>query len=442
MNAPHQTPSLAKNVSRVSHLDLPGAGQVYVAGKHAYVGHITNNEGLGTSILDVSDPKKPRVLSQIAVGDRKSHSHKARVIGDIMIVNVEQNMTAIGRKADELPKLRTQLRAELGRDPTHRELAEKLGVKESDIPAVEAMEKTPYGEGGFKIYDVSDRAKPRLITHHKTYGRGVHRFDMDADYAYISTEMPGYIGNILVIYDIRNPAKPQEVSRWWLPGQHLGGGEKPTWPGRQHRLHHTLRVGDRLYAGCWHGGVRVVDVADIRKPRTIGEYNYHPPFPEPSHTFMGLPKPVNGRQIAIAIDEEDHAHSAEEMAKRRGRPHACMWVFDIGDLKKIQPLSVYEVSELDSPWSRAAPGRFGAHQFQEHMKGGDTLVYCAWFAGGLRIVDIADPTAPQEVGYYIPEPAPGKAAPQSNDVDVDERGLIYLGDRYNGFDILEFKPNA
>jgi hypothetical protein len=437
MNAPQQAPSLTKNVTRISHLDLPGAGQVYVAGKYAYVGHITNKEGLGTSILDISDPKKPRLLSQIPVGDANSHSHKARVIGDIMIVNMEQNATAIGRKADELPKLRSELRAALGRDPSHKELAEKLGVKESDIPAVEAMEKTPYNQGGFKIYDVSDRAKPKLVTHHKTHGRGVHRFDMDADYAYISTEMPGYVGNILVIYDIRSPARPEEISRWWLPGQHLAGGEKPTWPGRQNRLHHTLRVGNRLYAGCWHGGVRVVDVSDIRKPRTIGEYNYHPPFPEPSHTFMGLPKPVDGRQIAIAIDEEDHAHSAEEMAKRRGRPHGCLWVFDIGDVRNIKPLSIYEVSELDSPWSRAAPGRFGAHQFQEHMKGGDTLVYCAWFAGGLRIVDIADPTAPEEVGYYIPEPAPGKAAPQSNDVDVDERGLVYLGDRYSGFDILE-----
>jgi hypothetical protein len=442
MNAPHQTASLAKNVTRLSHLDLPGAGQVYVAGQHAYIGHITNAEGLGTSILDVSDPRKPKIVSQIAVGDRNSHSHKARVIGDIMIVNVEQNMTAIGRKADELPKLRAELRAELGREPTHRELAGRLGVKDSDIPAVEAMEKQPYDQGGFKIYDVSDRARPRLITHHKTHGRGVHRFDMDATYAYISTEMPGYVGNILVIYDIRDPARPQEVSRWWLPGQHLAGGEKPAWPGRQHRLHHTLRVGDRLYAGCWHGGVRVIDVTDIRRPKTVGAYNYHPPFPEPSHTFMGLPKPLAGRQIAIAIDEEDHAHSAEEMASRRGRPHACLWVFDIGDLKNIQPLAVYEVSELDSPWSRVAPGRFGAHQFQEHMKGGDTLVYCAWFAGGLRIVDIADPAAPREVGYHIPEPARGRAAPQSNDVDVDERGLIYLGDRYNGFDILEFNRRS
>ena len=94
MNAPHAAPSLTKNVTRVSRLELPGAGQVYVEGKYAYIGHITNKEGLGTSILDVSDPKNPKLLSQLPVGDKNSHSHKARVIGDIMIVNMEQNMTA------------------------------------------------------------------------------------------------------------------------------------------------------------------------------------------------------------------------------------------------------------------------------------------------------------------------------------------------------------
>ena len=437
MDSVTNNPQLAHNVSRLSRLELPGAGQVYVAGHYAYIGHIPNKENLGTSVLDVADPKNPRIVSQIFLDDPGSHSHKARVIGDIMIVNSERNMTAIGRKADELPKLRLQLRTALGREATHAELAAKLGVAVAEIPAVEAAEKKPYDQGGFKIYDVADRTKPKLICTQKTSGIGVHRFDMDADYAYISTEMPGYIGNILVIYDIRNPAKPAEVSRWWMPGQHLAGGETPTWSGRQHRLHHTLRVGDKLWAGCWHGGVRVIDVADITKPRTVGAYNYHPPFPEPSHTFMGLPFDIDGKKIAIAIDEEDHAHSAEEMARRRGRPHAGLWVFDVTDLANIKPLSMYEVSELDSPWSRAAPGRFGAHQFQEHMK--DTLVYCAWFAGGLRIVDIADPLAPQEVGYFIPEPAKGKVAPQTNDVDVDDRGLIYIVDRYSGFDILEFK---
>lgn len=146
MDGSQQGAPLARNVKSLSRLELPGAGQVYVEGSYAYIGHIPNKEQLGTSILDVSDPKNPRIVSQLFLDDPTSHSHKARVIGDIMIVNSERNMTPIGRKADELPKLRTQLREALGRDPSHAELAEKLGVKESDIPAVEAAEKTPYDQ--------------------------------------------------------------------------------------------------------------------------------------------------------------------------------------------------------------------------------------------------------------------------------------------------------
>jgi hypothetical protein len=395
---------LSRNVKRVARLELPGAGQVSVEGNFAYIGHITNKERLGTSILDVSDPRKPRLVSQVFLDEPESHSHKARVVGDLMIVNVEQNMGAAGRK----------------------------GVDSSSTSV------SPYGYGGFKLYDVSDRTRPRFIHHEKTFGRGVHRFDMDASYAYISTEMEGFVGNILVIYDLRDPALPREVSRWWMPGQHVAAGEKPTWNGRRNRLHHALRFGDELWAGCWHGGLAVIDVKDIRKPKTLGGYNYHPPFPEPSHTFMPVPNLIGGRRIAVAIDEEDHAHSAEDVARRKGRPHGCLWVFDVTDIGAMKPLSLFEVSELDSPWSRATPGRFGAHQFQEHTRAGDTLVFCAWFSGGLRIVDVADPMAPQEVGHYIPEPASGKACPQSNDVDVDNRGLVHLVDRYAGYDILEF----
>jgi hypothetical protein len=151
---------------------------------------------------------------------------------------------------------------------------------------------------------------------------------------------------------------------------------------------------------------------------------------------MPLERTIGGKRIAVAIDEEDHAHDAEEMARRRGRPHGCLWVFDVTDLADIKPLSIYEVSELDSPWSRATPGRFGAHQFQEQRRG--TLIFCTWFAGGLRVVDVADPLAPREAGYFIPEPAAGRAAPQTNDVFVDERARIYTVDRYAGFDILEY----
>lgn len=434
---PDKDVTLARNVRRLGHLDLAGAGQVTVAGTHAYVGHIPNKDSLGTSIVDISDPYHPRVVATVTLDDPTSHSHKVRVAGDVMIVNHERNPTPIGRRAEQLPGVRRELSAALRREPTRAEIAEKLNVTEADIIKIEEAEQRGYREGGFRIYDVSNPARPRLICHHKTGGIGVHRFDMDERHAYISTEMEGFVGNILVIYDIGDPARPAEVSRWWMPGQHIAGGETPTWSGKRHRLHHALRFGDEMWASCWHGGFAVVDVSDIARPRTLGTYNYHPPFPEPTHTAMPVPGLLGGRRIALAIDEEDQAQSTNEEAARRGRMHAGLMTLDVTDLKAIRPLALFQVSELDSPWSRTPGARFGAHQFCERMS--DTLVYAVWFSAGLRIVDIADPTAPREVGHFIPEPAGERPAPQSNDVALDPRGLIYMVDRHIGFDILEFE---
>src|SRR5262249_28113833 len=86
----------APNGSRLGHLDLPGAGQVTVRGSHAYVGHIPNPIHLGTSIIDIGDPRQPRVVATITLDDHDSHSHKVRVVGDVMIVNHERNMSKIG----------------------------------------------------------------------------------------------------------------------------------------------------------------------------------------------------------------------------------------------------------------------------------------------------------------------------------------------------------
>jgi hypothetical protein len=97
---------------------------------------------------------------------------------------------------------------------------------------------------------------------------------------------------------------------------------------------------------------------------------------------------------------------------------------------------IFQVSELDSPYARTPGARFGAHQY--HEKADVTLVYAVWFSAGLRIVDFADPLAPREVGHFIPEPVAGLSAPQSNDVTLDARGIIYMVDRLKGFDILEF----
>jgi hypothetical protein len=429
--------ALARNVRRLGHLDLAGAGQVTIAGSHAYVGHLPNERQLGTSIVDISDPRHPRVVATVTLDDPESHSHKVRVAGDMMVVNHERNMSRIGRRAEQLPAVRKALAETLKREPSSKEIAAKLSVSEDDLRALEAFEQRGYHNGGFKIYDVGNPAQPKLICYQKTGGIGVHRFDLDARYAYISSEMAGYVGNILVIYDLADPTKPQEISRWWMPGQHIAGGETPTWSGRRHRLHHALRFGNEMWVSCWHAGFWVVDVSDLARPKSAGSYNYHPLFPEPTHTVLPLAERADGRRIAIAIDEEDQAQNPAEEEARRGRAHACLLTFDVSDPAAIKPLGQFQVSELDSPFSRTPGARFGAHQFCERVSG--TLIHAVWFGGGLRIIDVADPLSPREVGHFIPEPAAGRSAPQSNDVALDEHGLIYIVDRHVGFDVLEFQ---
>jgi hypothetical protein len=409
---------LARNVRRLGHITIPGGGQVVVQGGYAYVGHMDPPHG--TTILDVSNPADPKIVSQIELPDGNSHTHKVRVVGDLMFTNYEQFNRHFLRKGNAL-----------GRAPSDDELAAEAGVKASDIATLDAARERGYEDGGFCIYDISDRANPKRLCHKKTYGFGVHRFDVDENYAYMSTEMEGYVGNILVVYDYSDPTDPKEVSRWAMPGQHVAAGETPTGRGYSHRLHHAMRVGDEFWASCWHAGLRVIDASDIRNLKTIGTYDYHPPIPEPTHTVMPLEQLIDGRRIAVVLDEE---HSG----KAPGQLHGFMWTFDVTDLSDIRPLAIWDLSEMDSPYSRTPGGRFGAHQYREKLD--STLVYMTWFSGGLRIVDVADPATPQEVGFFIPEPVDGNPSPQSNDVDVDDKGLIYLLDRFAGFDILEFTP--
>ena len=417
--------SLSRNLSLVGRLDIPGGGQVVVRDGYAFVGHMSPPDG--TSIIDVRDPAHPTLVASIPPPDPFSHTHKVRVAGHLMITNVERHKRNFYRKGDKLADETARLTQQLGRAPTEGEIARAIGVDEAVMADLREGHARPYQEGGFRVWDVADPTNPRLLSYVKTGGIGVHRFDMDENYAYISTEMEGYLGNILVIYDLAEPTAPREVGRWHMPGQHIAAGETPHWTGQQHRLHHTLRFGDKLWAACWYAGAYVIDVSDITAPRTIGGYNYHPPFPEPTHTFMPLPEPIGGKQIALIVDEE---HSSLP-----GQPHGFLWIMDVSDPAAIKPISTFHVSERASPYATSG-GRFGAHQFQEKAIG--TLVFATWFAGGLRVIDVANPELPREVGFHIPEPYPGHAAPQSNDVDVDERGLVFLLDRDRGFDVLAY----
>jgi len=366
-------------------MEVPGGGQVVIQGQYAYIGHQHGPDG--TTILDISDPRSPKIVSKLLMSDPQSHSHKVRVIGDLMIVNSEVEPG----KGDRLT----------------------------------------YTDGGFRIYDIKDKTAPKLLKFVRTHARGVHRFDVDENYAYISTEMDGFVGNILVIYDIRNPVNPIELSRWWMPGQNAQAGEPPHPRGRDHSLHHAMRCGDQLYAGCRFSGISIIDVSNITQPRTLGRHEYDPPHSEPTHTFLKVPFAIGGRSIAVSTEEERPKRGVDV-----GRPHAPLRTWDVTDPKSPTILCTYQVDEEAQPYHGDSV-RFGTHQLREIVDR-DCMLYVTWFAAGLRMIDISDPTKPSEQGYFIPQPAAGRDVPWTNDVAKDHRGLVFVTDKVCGLDVIEF----
>lgn len=369
-----------QGIREVGYIDCPGGGQIVVKRGIAYIGNMRAPEG--TTVVDVSDPRNPRTLSvlEVAVG---THSHKVRVEDDLMLINREVNPFQPGAPSDY--------------------------------------------KGGLGIYDVSKPAEPRLITQWATEGMGVHRFDFDGRYAYISPTAEGYVGNIVMTLDLANPAKPEEVGRWWMPGQWIAGGETPTWEGTDFRCHHPMRLGDRLYTSYWHGGFVILDIGDMSKPKLVSAFNTYPAFPWPTHTCLALPYKLQDRNVMLV--------ACEDAGRAREFYPSYLWVYDITEEKQPIPFASYQVEGIDgSP----QPEFTGVHQPSEVVRG--TEIPIAWFAYGLRVLDFANPHAPREVAWYLPDPASDARAngrAQSNDVTVDDRGLIYLLDRVHGCHILE-----
>lgn len=131
----------------------------------------------------------------------------------------------------------------------------------------------------------------------------------------------------------------------------------------------------------------------------------------------------------------DHMVVADEdVAKLYPSAPAFTWIYDITDETVPTPISTWQVPGLDVDGRPQEP-MTGCHQPSERVSG--TIVPFAWFAQGLRLVDIADPFNPTEVGHFLPKAAPGAARPSSNDVTIDDRGIVYLIDRVNGVDIIE-----
>jgi hypothetical protein len=376
MSNPSMTKS--RNATLVSHLDVPGGGQVWIDGTTLYIGHMRPPHG--TTIVDVADPKNPRVIHHIPIPEGW-HSHKVRVANGLMVINQE-----------------------------------KFGQGNEDFGA------------GFAVYDIANPAAPKFLSKYRMGGKGVHRFEFDGRYAYMAATDDGFVGHFPVTYDLIDPTRPVEVGRWWVPGQHVAAGEVDAmpqgWPFP--RCHHPMRLGDRLHVSYWHHGLYILDIADMAKPKPIAHVNTSRAFPHPTHTCMPVPYPVKGRRIMIVADED--------VAKLYPSAPGFLWFYDITDETTPIPISTFQVPGLDSDGS-PQPAMTGCHQPSEVFRG--TILPCAWFAMGLRIVDFADPFAPKEVAHYVPDPAPGVDRASSNDVTIDDRGLIYLIDRVSGLSIIE-----
>ena len=240
--------------------------------------------------------------------------------------------------------------------------------------------------GGLAIYDVSKPAAPKLISKWMTGGKGVHRYDFDGRYAYISPTAEGYVGNIVMILDLVDPARPVEVGRWWIPGQWTAGGEAYPWDDYvPPRCHHPIRMGDRLYVSYWHHGFFILDISDMSKPKADRARQYEPGVsripPIPACRFR---RTLKGRRIMVVADED--------VAKLRPSPPAFAWIYDITDETNPLPIATYQVQGLD-PDGAPQPPMMGCHQPSERFKG--NVIPFAWFAQGLRLVDIADPFAPR-----------------------------------------------
>jgi len=419
---------IAENFKSVARCVIAGGGQVVVDGDYAFIGHMDPPHG--TSILDVSNPATPKVVGHIALEGEASHSHKVRVIhdGTIMITNLERARRGFFRKGRAALAAKQRLEKELGRDPSPQEIADAAEVGVEQVPEFVVAGAVPYDDGGIRIWDIKDKTAPKLITHVKTGSDGSHRFDVDDNYIYVSSGKEGFSGNILQIFDIGDPAKPEPVADWWVPGQNVAAGETPPLAHGAVQLHHAMRCGDELWAGCWYGGLAGIDVSDISKPTTFARYDYHPAFPHPTHTVMRPPFKIGGKDIIVCIDEE--------ASHVRGQAHAFLWFFELVDGTELKPISTFHVAEGETPYARDG-ARFGAHQYQEHFDG-RPLLFGTWFSAGLRAVDFSDPFRPKEVGAFIPEPMEEGRNLQTNDVEVDSRGLVYVLDRFRGLDIAEF----
>jgi hypothetical protein len=427
----------------------------------AYVGHhggrthnaITNaDEPNGTSLIDVTDPKQPKYLAHIP-GEPGGQGEA----GGAQMVRVCDG--------SELPR------------------ADKSKVY---------LLRT-FGNSAHEIWDVTDPAKPGRLTVVVSGLRDTHKswWECDTGIAYLVSGAPDWRARRMTqIYDLSDPAKPVFIRNFGLPGQQPGStGPVPT------DLHGPFSTGpktNRVYFGYGTGGNGILQIVDrdklLKGPKEPTEANLVYPqiarLDLPADAGAHTAFPLLDMRLAEFANQKarpgsppvahDHGASdpSDQIQSRRDfvavvgetianecyESRQMLRMVDITVESKPMGVSTWTVPESSGNFCERG-GRFGTHSSNENQTPiyYNRVLFLAHFNAGVRAVDIRDPFNPKEIGYYIPAVTSKtdkrcvgtganekcKVAIQTNNVDVDDRGYIYIVDRANtGMHILELSGPA
>jgi hypothetical protein len=326
-----------------------------------------------------------------------------------------------------------------------------------------------FGGAAHEIWNVADPANPKLIIRleglkdtHKSW------WECDTGIAFLVSGVPSWrVRRMTEVYDLSDPAKPVKIREFGLPGQEPGStGRVPT------ELHGMISSGpasNRVYFGYGtnKGGIlQIIDrdklihgpkepTPDNLRATVIGEMEMsplngaHTTYPLGKMTIPNFSndKFASQRDIVMIVDES----LVNEC--QLGEARQMVWFVDATVETKPMVVASYSASEASGNFCERG-GRFGSHSSNESMAPVffRKLAFVTWFNAGVRAIDIRDPYHPKEVGYFIPAITAAtdkrcikvngqdacKVAIQSNNVETDDRGYIYVVDRANtGLHILE-----
>ena len=109
---------------------------------------------------------------------------------------------------------------------------------------------------------------------------------------------------------------------------------------------------------------------------------------------LPIPFPIGGRRYVLVNDED--------VMRKPDQTPAFLWMVDVTDEARPVPVSSFQVESVRAAHleGQPVPTMTGCHQPCEKVTG--TEIPCAWFANGLRIIDIKDPYCLREVAHFVP----------------------------------------